>query len=469
MRTLTLTLTIVRTGTAASTPPARWAEDLSALAQRSPGGPRKETGDDSNPRRRPDDHRLPSRSGEGQWRLGRHLPRRRLRLPRHRARGSEVAEWLNSLGVTAVMLKYRLAPHHHPAMLHDAQRAIRTVRARAKEWGLDPNRVGILGFSAGGHLASTAATHFDAGCADATDPVDRRRAAARTSPSSSTRSSRLATPYGHSGSLKNLLGDDPAQELVKDLSNERQVTKNTPPTFLAHTNDDTGVPAENSLLFALAFGRRECRSSFTCSRRASTASAWAPAGPATRRRGRGRGREGGGQCRAVAGKGGTPGQHLVKDRAKREYVASGIRRPAFHDLRSRVWRNLPDASQRGKQFQPRAGDGNGARRDGAMRLSGVVHFAQRVGQNHSVAQRFRHGYSALSHTLCERLRVSCSLESGHINTKSVRHESCSCSCHPQVPKGKVLVRLGPYYRFQPRHGRIESILCHVPNLHSHHR
>jgi acetyl esterase/lipase len=166
--------------------------------------------------------------------------------------GKQVAEWLNQLGIATFVLKYRLGPrYHHPAMLQDAGRAIRTVRARASEWGLDPRRVAILGFSAGGHLASTAGTHFDAGKPDSEDPIERF----------SSRPDRmilvypviaLATPYGHSGSLKNLLGDKPSQQLIESLSNERQVTKDTPPTFLAHTNADTGVPAENSLLFALA-------------------------------------------------------------------------------------------------------------------------------------------------------------------------------------------------------------------------
>ncbi|WP_422925317.1 alpha/beta hydrolase [Singulisphaera sp. PoT] len=166
--------------------------------------------------------------------------------------GKHVADWLNSLGVTAVVLKYRLAPkYHHPAMIEDAQRAIRTVRANAKEWKLDPKRVGILGFSAGGHLASTAATHFDKGKADAKDPIDRESSrpdlAILVYPVIA-----LATPYGHAGSLKNLLGDSPSKELVESLSNETQVTKETPPTFLAHTNEDSAVPPENSLLYALA-------------------------------------------------------------------------------------------------------------------------------------------------------------------------------------------------------------------------
>ncbi len=165
--------------------------------------------------------------------------------------GKEVAEWLNSLGITGVMLKYRLGPkYHHPTMIEDAHRAIRTVRARAKEWKLDPKRVGIIGFSAGGHLASTAATHFDSGKSDASDPIEREScrpdAAILVYPVVA-----LATPHGHSGSLKNLLGDSPSKELVESLSNERQVTKDTPPTFLAHTNEDSAVPPENSLLFAL--------------------------------------------------------------------------------------------------------------------------------------------------------------------------------------------------------------------------
>src|SRR5215212_5489230 len=138
--------------------------------------------------------------------------------------GRPVAEWLNSVGVTAFVLKYRLGPrYHHPSMLQDAARAIRTVRARASEWGLDPERVGILGFSAGGHLASTTGTHFDAGRADAADPVERV----------SSRPSLMILIYPvitmrektHAGSRRNLLGENPAPELVALLSNEEQVTK----------------------------------------------------------------------------------------------------------------------------------------------------------------------------------------------------------------------------------------------------
>lgn len=169
--------------------------------------------------------------------------------------GHDVAVWLNSIGVTAVVLKYRLGPkYQHPAMLHDAQRALRTARHKAAEWKLDPHRIGIMGFSAGGHLASTAATHFDAGNAQASDPIEKM----------SSRPDLLILGYpvitmteafGHSGSRKNLLGDNPTPELAELLSNENQVTNKTPPTFFFHTEDDKGVPVENTLAFAAALRR----------------------------------------------------------------------------------------------------------------------------------------------------------------------------------------------------------------------
>ena len=171
--------------------------------------------------------------------------------------GHEVARWLNSLGVTAFVLRYRHAPHYrHPTPLQDVQRAVRTVRSRASEWHVDPARIGVLGFSAGGHLASTAGTHFDTGDLAADDPIDR--AGCRPDflvlvyPVIS-----FTTEYAHAGSRKNLLGEDPAPELVESLSNEKQVTKETPPTFLFHTTDDQVVPAENSLLFYLALRRAD--------------------------------------------------------------------------------------------------------------------------------------------------------------------------------------------------------------------
>ena len=163
--------------------------------------------------------------------------------------GRQFGEWLNSLGVSAFVLQYRLGPRYlYPAPLQDAQRAIRLVRARAAEWGVDPERVGILGFSAGGHLASTAATHFDDGRPDAADPVERQGSrpdfAVLAYPVVS-----LFDPPAHASSRRNLLGEPPDPALVELLSNERQVTSRTPPSFLFHTADDASVPASNSLLF----------------------------------------------------------------------------------------------------------------------------------------------------------------------------------------------------------------------------
>ncbi|MCC7422065.1 MAG: alpha/beta hydrolase [Planctomycetaceae bacterium] len=166
--------------------------------------------------------------------------------------GTQVARWLNSFGVTAFVLKYRLAPRYrHPAPLQDVQRALQYVRSHAEKYGLSPKRIGVMGFSAGGHLASTAATHFDDGKADAADPVARV--------SSRPDFAVLAYPvitltesFGHGGSKRNLLGDNPDPELAKFLSSEQQVTPRTPPTFLFHTGEDTGVPVENSLAFYAA-------------------------------------------------------------------------------------------------------------------------------------------------------------------------------------------------------------------------
>lgn len=169
--------------------------------------------------------------------------------------GKQVAEWLNSLGVSAFVLQYRLGERYrHPAPLQDAQRAIRMVRSRAKEWGVLPGRVGILGFSAGGHLASTAATHFDDGQPGAADPVERESSrpdfAVLCYPVIS-----LYDPPAHSGSRRNLLGEPADSALVELLSSERQVTPRTPPTFLWSTADDTAVPVENSILFFQALRR----------------------------------------------------------------------------------------------------------------------------------------------------------------------------------------------------------------------
>ena len=165
--------------------------------------------------------------------------------------GDQIARFLNSLGVTSFVLKYRLGPkYHHPIELGDAQRAIRTVRAKAVDYRVLPDRIGIMGFSAGGHLAATAGTHFDAVNANAEDPVDRV--------SSRPDFLILCYPvisflnYVHQGSKRSLLGENPDPKLIESMSNETQVTAQTPPTFLFHTNADTGVPPENSMLFYMA-------------------------------------------------------------------------------------------------------------------------------------------------------------------------------------------------------------------------
>ncbi len=166
--------------------------------------------------------------------------------------GKQPAKWLNERGVAAFVLRYRHAPRYrHPAPLQDAQRALRTVRANARQWNVAADRVGIWGFSAGGHLASTAATHFDRGKADAEDPVER----AGCRPDFLILCYPVVTfqpPHAHLGSRNNLLGKEPNPELVKSLSNETQVTRETSPTFLFHTDADKGVVPENSVLFYLA-------------------------------------------------------------------------------------------------------------------------------------------------------------------------------------------------------------------------
>jgi acetyl esterase/lipase len=166
--------------------------------------------------------------------------------------GRQVANWLNSLGVTAFVLRYRLGPkYHHPIQLGDAQRAVRLVRARAKEFGVEPDRIGFMGFSAGGHLASTVGTHFDGGDAKADDPIDRV----------SCRPDFLilaypvisfVAPYSHTTSLENLLGPNADPQLKEELSTDLHVTSATPPTFLFSTSADKTVPSENSVAFYLA-------------------------------------------------------------------------------------------------------------------------------------------------------------------------------------------------------------------------
>ncbi len=169
--------------------------------------------------------------------------------------GHQIAQWLNSFGVAGFILQYRHrnsgAGYGHPAPLQDAQRAVRTVRSRAREWDVKPDRIGILGFSAGGHLTSTALTHFDNKVYEPRDDIDQ--ASARPDfgvliyPVIS-----FVEPFTHVGSRRNLLGADASQEMMEKFSSERQVTARTPPCFLIHTWEDTGVPAENSVYFYLA-------------------------------------------------------------------------------------------------------------------------------------------------------------------------------------------------------------------------
>ena len=166
--------------------------------------------------------------------------------------GHQVARWLTTRGVAAAIVKYRLGPRYrHPAPLQDVLRAIRLVRSRAAELGVRPDRIGVMGFSAGGHLASSAATLFDLADARAKDGLE----AVSSRPDFAI----LGYPvivFGadvtHKGSQQHLLGDTPSADLVGLLSTDRQVTAKTPPTFLFHTNEDAGVPPQNSVAFYLA-------------------------------------------------------------------------------------------------------------------------------------------------------------------------------------------------------------------------
>lgn len=162
--------------------------------------------------------------------------------------GHDMARWFAERGVVAAVLKYRHAPHSHPIPLSDAQRAVRIMRSHAEQWKFDPNKLGILGYSAGGHLASTASTRYDEGNATAEDPIEQE--------SSRVNFSVLIYPVismdksiTHGGSRASLLGKEPAEELVHQLSNETQVSVETPPTFLVHAGDDEAVPVENSMRY----------------------------------------------------------------------------------------------------------------------------------------------------------------------------------------------------------------------------
>jgi acetyl esterase/lipase len=168
--------------------------------------------------------------------------------------GGEIAKWMNSLGVTVFMLKYRNVEYGHPAPLRDALRAVRILRSRAAEFSLKPDRIGMLGGSAGGHLTASAGTLFDA-------------PEGRTGTELDKISGRpdflilifpvitMQEPYGHATSVHALIGTKPTDEMKHHLSVDEQVTKDTPPTFLVHSTADTTVPVENSLLFFTAMRR----------------------------------------------------------------------------------------------------------------------------------------------------------------------------------------------------------------------
>lgn len=166
--------------------------------------------------------------------------------------GQGYAQWLNQRGISCFVLKYRLGTHdyHHPCMFQDVTRAMRMIRASAAEWHIDPNRIGVIGSSAGGHLAATLLTHFDNGNPQAVDIIERQ--------SSRPTIGILCYPVitmrenTHKGSRHYLIGDNPSPDLVDLLSNELHVTKDTPPCFIWHTWEDEAVKVGNSLDFALA-------------------------------------------------------------------------------------------------------------------------------------------------------------------------------------------------------------------------
>ncbi|MFP7296184.1 alpha/beta hydrolase [Neobacillus niacini] len=164
-----------------------------------------------------------------------------------------VARWLNSIGISAIILHYRVAPFKHPIPLLDAKRAIRMVRFHASEWKIDPDHIGILGFSAGGHVAATAGTHFDLGIREDEDHLER----VSSRPDVMVLCYPVITmgDHTHEGSRTNLLGESPSLEMIQQLSLELRITKDTPPAFLWHTADDASVDVENSLLFAAELSR----------------------------------------------------------------------------------------------------------------------------------------------------------------------------------------------------------------------
>ncbi len=189
--------------------------------------------------------------------------------------GYQIGRWANSLGMVGLVCKYRTRRdgYGHPAPLLDAQRAIRLARANAENWQIDPQRVGIIGFSAGGHLASTVLTHFDDGQPQSGDAV-------------ASQSSRpdfgilcypvigFGRPFSHAGSQKNLLGENPSPELIASLNNDQQVTPQTPPTFLFHTQEDKVVLPKTAWPFTRLWFNIAFLANCTCSKKESMVSGW---------------------------------------------------------------------------------------------------------------------------------------------------------------------------------------------------
>ena len=167
--------------------------------------------------------------------------------------GHDIAKWYNEIGIAGIVVKNRLPTSDNitcksEVAMFDAQRAVRMTRYNAEEWGLDKNKIGIMGFSAGGHLASTVGTHYDYGRKNVTDPIEQE----------SCRPDFMVLMYPvidmsgdikHSGSMRNLIGEDASEAQVTRFSNQMQVTADTPPTILIHSVDDSGVPAANSVVF----------------------------------------------------------------------------------------------------------------------------------------------------------------------------------------------------------------------------
>ncbi len=169
--------------------------------------------------------------------------------------GEPVARWLNSIGLSAFVCHYRVAPHRYPTPLLDAKRAIRTVRAGSKEWGIDPDKIGVLGFSAGGHLAALSGVQFDPGINESEDPVENMP----SNPNFMILCYPVISmqgPYAHFGSQMNLLGGNPTADMLEKVSPDEHVTSRTPPAFLWHTADDASVQVENVFLLSSALKKQ---------------------------------------------------------------------------------------------------------------------------------------------------------------------------------------------------------------------